>query len=135
MMAIVPNSTTAILLGCVKTKLDHRAKARDLYCSPLWRRRRTYAEGSGLPWLILSAKHGLVEPTRVLRPYDMALGDLRAGQRRAWGGRVVDSLKGSSAPWRVRASRFTPVRRIGMPSRHRSRNGMRASLCRWGDYR
>ncbi len=92
-MASVPNSTTAILLGCVKTKLDHRAKARDLYCSPLWRRRRTYAEGSGLPWLILSAKHGLVEPTRVLRPYDMALGDLRAGQRRAWGGRVVDSLQ------------------------------------------
>jgi hypothetical protein len=30
-------SVTAILVGCVKTKLDKPAKARDLYCSPLWR--------------------------------------------------------------------------------------------------
>jgi hypothetical protein len=58
--------TTVILLGCVKSKLDNRAKARDLYCSPLWRGRRAYAEASGLPWLILSAKHGLVEPDSVL---------------------------------------------------------------------
>jgi hypothetical protein len=60
----MPSRTTAILLGCVKTKRDHRAKARDLYCSPLWRARRSYAEANGPPWLILSAKHGLVEPNR-----------------------------------------------------------------------
>ncbi len=93
MMAGVPNSTTTILLGCVKTKLDHRARARDLYCSPLWRARRSYAEASGLPWLILSAKYGLVDPDRMLRPYNLALGDLRANQRRARGERVVDCLQ------------------------------------------
>jgi hypothetical protein len=85
-------SATAILLGCVKTKLDNRAKARDLYCSPLWRGRRAYAEASGLPWLILSAKHGLVEPDSVLHPYDLRLDDLPLSRRRAWGERVVDSL-------------------------------------------
>jgi hypothetical protein len=83
---------TAVLLGCVKTKLDHHAEARDLYRSPLWRARRRYAEASGLPWLILSAKHGLVDPDSVLRPYDLALSDLRASERREWGERVVDSL-------------------------------------------
>jgi hypothetical protein len=93
MIGSMPGSPIAILLGCVKTKVDHRAEARDLYCSPLWARRRAYAEASGLPWLILSAKHGLVEPHSVLRPYDLALGDLRASQRRAWGKRVVDSLQ------------------------------------------
>src|SRR3977135_3895586 len=55
--------------------------------------RRAYAEASRRPWLILSAKHGLVEPGRTLRPYDLALGDLRASQRRAWGQRAVDSLQ------------------------------------------
>ena len=93
-MAPVPPAPTALLLGCVKTKLDHRAKARDLYCSPLWQGRRSYAEVSGLPWLILSAKYGLVDPESMIRPYDLALGDLRANQQRAWGERVVGSLQG-----------------------------------------
>jgi hypothetical protein len=38
-----------ILLGCVKQKLDHRAPAKELYRSPLWKARRGYAEASGLP--------------------------------------------------------------------------------------
>jgi hypothetical protein len=52
-----------ILLGCVKRKRDHPATAKDLYSSPLWAGRRAYAESSGVPWLILSAKHGLVDPS------------------------------------------------------------------------
>jgi hypothetical protein len=89
----VPGRPTAILLGCVKSKLDHRAQARDLYCSALWRDRRAYAEASGLPWLILSAKYRLVDPHRLLHPYDLALGDLSASKRGKWGERVVDSLE------------------------------------------
>ena len=36
--------------------------AKDLYCSQLRQRRRSYAERSGRPWVILSAHYGLVEP-------------------------------------------------------------------------
>jgi hypothetical protein len=43
-----------VLVGCVKTKLSHAAAARDLYISPLFRKQRAYAEGSGSPWFILS---------------------------------------------------------------------------------
>lgn len=62
-----------ILLGCVKTKLEGPAVAKDLYCSTLWKRRRAYAEASGQPWLILNAEHGLVDPEQRLAPYDLAL--------------------------------------------------------------
>jgi hypothetical protein len=82
-----------ILVGCVKLKHEGSALAKDLYRSPLWQRRRRYAEASGSPWLILSAKHGLIEPGRQIAPYDLALGQLSAGERRAWGERVVRQLE------------------------------------------
>jgi hypothetical protein len=84
---------TALRLGCVKTKLDHAAKARDLYCSPLGFGRRAYAESSGRPWLIISAKEGLVEPDKVVHPYDLALYDLLVAARRTWGDRVAGALE------------------------------------------
>lgn len=82
-----------ILVGCVKLKHERSAPAKDLYRSPLWHRRRRYAEASGRPWLILSAKHGLVDPERRIAPYDLALGQLSAPERRAWGERVVRQLE------------------------------------------
>jgi hypothetical protein len=82
-----------ILVGCVKLKLDRAAPARELYVSPLWRRRREYAERRGGEWLILSAKHGLVDPERRIAPYDLALSDLSADERRKWGGRVIGQLE------------------------------------------
>lgn len=38
-----------IILGCVKTKGRAPAKAKDLYISALWSKRRRYAEASGRP--------------------------------------------------------------------------------------
>jgi hypothetical protein len=84
---------TAVLLGCVKSKVDHPAAAGSLYRSPLWQKRRAYAEASGLRWMILSAKYGLVEPERRLRPYHLALSELSAPKRRDWGEQVVASLQ------------------------------------------
>ena len=82
-----------ILLGCVKTKLDRRAAAKDLYCSRLWAGRRAYAESLGESWLILSAMHGLVEPEVELDPYDLALADLSPSERKRWGEQVVRRLE------------------------------------------
>jgi hypothetical protein len=82
-----------ILLGCVKEKLDHPAPAKELYRSRLWNARRAYAEASGLPWLILSAEHGVLEPDAVIAPYDVALRTLSVSARRTWGERVVRGLE------------------------------------------
>jgi hypothetical protein len=91
--SLLRDDARVILLGCVKLKVDHRAAAKDLYRSPLWAGRRAYAEASGHPWLILSAMHGLVDPDARLDPYDLALSDLSAADRRAWGERVVAALE------------------------------------------
>ena len=61
-----------VILGCVATKRDEPAPARNLYISPLWERRRAYAEASGARWFIFSALYGMVEPDRVIEPYDVA---------------------------------------------------------------
>jgi Family of unknown function (DUF6884) len=54
-----------VLVGCVKTKADRPQAARDLYRSPLFERRRRYAEQYAARWYILSAEHGLVAPETV----------------------------------------------------------------------
>jgi hypothetical protein len=82
----------AVLVGCVKTKLHHPAPAEDLYISPLFRRRRAYAEAAGVPWFILSAKFGLIAPHDVVAPYDMAMAAQSTDYRRVWGQWVAQQL-------------------------------------------
>jgi hypothetical protein len=86
------------LVGCVKGKLDHPAPARDLYTSDLFRKRKAYVERNGLPWLILSAQHGVVSPDDRLEPYDLALGGQSAAYRRHWGEMVVGQLHSRLGP-------------------------------------
>ena len=81
-----------VLVGCVKSKCDAPSAAKDLYDSPLWRSRRAYAERFGTDWYILSAKHGLVAPEKTIAPYDLALTDLRAAERRTWSQKILDNL-------------------------------------------
>lgn len=81
-----------ILLGCVKRKGMVASAAKDLYSSPLWSKRRRYAEASGAPWLILSAAYGLVEPEMVLDPYDQSLSSLRLSARHVWAESVATDL-------------------------------------------
>jgi uncharacterized HhH-GPD family protein len=82
-----------ILIGCVKTKAEHPALARDLYRSALFDRRRCYAEAAGQPWFILSAEHGLLEPTVVIEPYDVYLAHEASEYRTAWGEWVAAKLQ------------------------------------------
>ena len=78
-----------ILLGCVAQKHPGSAPAKDLYSSPLWQRRRRYAEASGRPWAILSAEFGLVEPDRIIPYYDRYLERETPEYRRAWSEQVA----------------------------------------------
>lgn len=73
-----------ILVACGSQKLDHAAEARDLYTGDLFKKARAYAEKFGYSWRILSAKHGLIDPERVIEPYDEFLGNMTASKREAW---------------------------------------------------
>jgi hypothetical protein len=89
------------LVACSRTKLSRAAPARELYCSPLFRAARAYAERRYGPdrWLIVSAQNGLVQPDTVIEPYDMMLAELSPVERSAWTKRVGDTL----------TARFTPT--------------------------
>lgn len=81
-----------VLVACAETRQDVPAPARDPSISPAFRKSRSYAERSGLPWFILSAEYGLLAPDQLVAPYDRYLPDMTAGYRAAWGLRTVERL-------------------------------------------
>lgn len=83
---------TVALVQCVKTKRPSPAPACDLYTSPLFLGMRAYAESVADRWFILSAKHGLLEPTDITAPYEQTLNGAPARDRRAWASDVARAL-------------------------------------------
>lgn len=82
---------TLAIVGCGKLKLHHPAAAADLYCGPLFRAARRWAEDNATAWLIASARHGLIRPDQLLAPYDQRMATGR-DQARAWGFRCQADL-------------------------------------------
>jgi len=92
-------SPTLFLVSCVSMKMGQPAPARDLYVSPWFRLARQYVEQRGTEWFILSAEHGLLEPTRVVPPYSRTLNKMAAAERRAWARRVTGDLRALERRW------------------------------------
>jgi hypothetical protein len=55
-------------------------------------RAREHAVHSRLPWFVLSAKHGLLDPGEVVSPHEIQIDDQPASYRTAWGEWVVAQL-------------------------------------------
>jgi DGQHR domain-containing protein len=83
---------TVGLVACAKTKADGPRPAAELYASPLFRKAAAYCRRSYNDWFILSALHGLVEPSTILAPYDLTLTAMTRAEREAWADRVVAEL-------------------------------------------
>ncbi|OBF56732.1 hypothetical protein A5756_10600 [Mycobacterium sp. 852002-53434_SCH5985345] len=81
------------LVGCVKGKSATPAPAWELYTSALFRGRREYVERTCDAWYVLSAKYGLVEPGRILEPYEQTLKSVSRQARREWSRQVVSALR------------------------------------------
>jgi len=80
------------LIACSKKKLANASEAKDLYCSPLFKAASQYAEKNYDKWLILSAKHGLLHPYRIIEPYDLSLNDMSAKERAKWSEMVLSQI-------------------------------------------
>lgn len=91
-MRITKPSCCWILIGCGKRKAATAQPAADLYTGSLFRKRRAYAEKFGQRWFVLSARHGLVPPNVIIKPYDLTLSQLCQLDRMAWAVGVVQSL-------------------------------------------
>lgn len=62
-----------LIVGCGKQKLDHEAPAKDMYTSTFFQAKRAFAEQGGCPWMIASAKYGLLAPDSSIEPYECSL--------------------------------------------------------------
>ena len=80
------------LVACGSSKLGQPAPARELYVSPLFKKSRWLAERFYDKWYVLSAKHGLLAPDKVVEPYDMTLNNMPAAERRNWAERARGQL-------------------------------------------
>ena len=80
---------TIFLASCVKMKAGFPLPAEELYVSDWFKKARAYILSRMAPqdrWYILSAKYGLVEPGRTIKPYNQTLKDMQKLDRRAWAG-------------------------------------------------
>ena len=82
-----------VLIGCVKTKLDHKAIAEELYISPLFKGRLKYARKINPDYIyIISAKYGLVGLNDEIEPYDKTLKTMSTVDTKKWADEVVGQL-------------------------------------------
>jgi hypothetical protein len=86
------------LISCSKSKGGHSDLARNMYVSPLYRKSVMVAEGWGLSFSILSAKHGLLDPDEVIEPYDLTLKGASKQFKSEWARRVYAQIKSSIDP-------------------------------------
>jgi hypothetical protein len=86
------------LVGCVKTKRATASPAGNLYVSPLFEGRRRAVEESCDRWYVLSAEHRLVDPHRVLDPYDVTLVGAATAFKRRWARDVLAQLEDEVGP-------------------------------------
>ncbi len=83
-----------VLLSCVSKKLDHEAKASELYNSPLFKYNLKYAFSLNPDKIfILSAKYGLVKLEDSIQPYELTLNTMRSKEIEVWAETVLASLR------------------------------------------
>lgn len=82
-----------VLVGSGRSTLAEAAPARELYTGALFARRRRYAESSGRPWFVVSARWGLVAPGEVVAAHDVVLADTTPAYRQGWAQFVIGQLE------------------------------------------
>lgn len=82
------------LIACASSKKNVAQPAKDLYISSLfqksveWMKKQDFDE-----WFILSAQHELLQPNKVIAPYNQTLNNMSAKQRKIWAENVFQALK------------------------------------------
>ncbi len=85
---------TIVLISCVSKKRENKSQAKDLYCSPLFKKNLHYAESLKPDSIyILSALYGLVDLKKEIEPYDKTLNDMSKKENLLWADEVLQQLK------------------------------------------
>lgn len=89
---------TVALVSCVLLKKAEAAPAESLYISPWFVKASAYAQLISDRWFILSSLHSLLDPKKVIEPYDSTLYSARKPERAAWASRVAKDLISAVPP-------------------------------------
>ncbi|KAF6630646.1 hypothetical protein H6F38_14560 [Paenibacillus sp. EKM208P] len=81
------------LISCGKNKSSQKAQAKDLYIGDLFKKARKYSEKVHSEFYILSALHELVQPEKLLEPYNYTLNDLNKQEIVSWSHNVYKQIK------------------------------------------
>lgn len=85
---------TIVLIGCGKSKVEHRTRADQLYIGTLFKSSLAYAHTLSADAIyILSALHGVVELDKELAPYNKTLAYAKKSERQAWGAKTLNELR------------------------------------------
>ena len=83
-----------VLISCVSKKLSYKAKAKDLYISPLFTLNYQYAKSLNPDKIfILSAKYGLLNPEQEIEPYNETLNAKTTQEIKNWAQEILLDLK------------------------------------------
>ena len=83
-----------ILISCVSKKLPYKAKAKNLYVSPLFKYNLRHAHSLNSDKIfILSAKYGLVDLEEEIEPYNKTLNKMGKQEIKEWSEKVINQLK------------------------------------------
>jgi hypothetical protein len=88
----VVRSGRVALIGSSGAMADEPGAAGEMFGSDGFARAREHARHSQLPWFVLSAQHGLLDPDEVISPHEIQIDDQPAAYRTAWGEWVVAQL-------------------------------------------
>lgn len=80
------------LVACGKSKLTRPSRAELMYIGPYFTLARRLVTRHCATWRILSAKYGVLNPHRIITPYNVTLSDYDAPRRRLWSQRVHAAL-------------------------------------------
>lgn len=84
---------TIYLIPCASKKCDHRAKARDLYQSALFKKSLAYSEKQKPDAIyVISDLHGLLSLEKEIEPYEKDLKKMSAAENREWAEMVLKDL-------------------------------------------
>ncbi len=83
-----------VLISCASKKLPYKAKAKDLYTSPLFRMNLEFAKSFNPDkTFILSAKYGLLNLDKEIRTYDKTLNLMHSVEKKDWANSVLQDLR------------------------------------------
>lgn len=83
-----------VLIACASKKISGRAKAGDLYISPLFKMNLGYAQSLNADKIfILSAKHGLLNLDDKIEIYNKTLNSMADEERKNWAEEVLAKLR------------------------------------------